>query len=94
MWMHTQGPVPGVLEWLGATLLVGAVLGVHVNATLAWMGLRAAVRRPSRGCAPAPDNKETRHMGKITGFLEYERLEEGYEPAPERAEDWKEFVIT
>jgi glutamate synthase (NADPH/NADH) small chain len=33
-------------------------------------------------------------MGKITGFLEYERLEEGYEPVPERLKTWKEFVIT
>jgi hypothetical protein len=49
MWMHTQGPVPGVLEWLGATLLVGAVLGVHVNATLAWMGLRRGRAVPEPG---------------------------------------------
>ncbi|MBK7515855.1 MAG: glutamate synthase subunit beta [Betaproteobacteria bacterium] len=33
-------------------------------------------------------------MGKVTGFLEYERLEEGYEPVPERLKTWKEFVIT
>jgi len=33
-------------------------------------------------------------MGKVTGFLEYERLEEGYEPPPERLKTWKEFVIT
>ena len=26
-------------------------------------------------------------MGKVTGFLEYERLEEGYEPVPQRAEE-------
>jgi glutamate synthase (NADPH/NADH) small chain len=32
-------------------------------------------------------------MGKVTGFLEYERLEEGYEPVPERVRTWKEFVI-
>jgi len=32
-------------------------------------------------------------MGKITGFLEYERLEEGYEPVPQRVKNWKEFVI-
>ncbi len=32
-------------------------------------------------------------MGKITGFLEYERLEEGYEPVPQRLKTWKEFVI-
>jgi glutamate synthase (NADPH/NADH) small chain len=33
-------------------------------------------------------------MGKVTGFLEYERLEEGYEPPQERLKTWKEFVIT
>jgi glutamate synthase (NADPH/NADH) small chain len=32
-------------------------------------------------------------MGKITGFLEHERLEEGYEPVPKRLKTWKEFVI-
>jgi glutamate synthase (NADPH/NADH) small chain len=32
-------------------------------------------------------------MGKVTGFLEYERLEEGYEPIPQRLKTWKEFVI-
>ncbi len=33
-------------------------------------------------------------MGKPTGFLEYDRLEEGYEPPRERLKTWKEFVIT
>ncbi|MBE0549228.1 MAG: glutamate synthase subunit beta [Rubrivivax sp.] len=33
-------------------------------------------------------------MGKVTGFLEFERLEEGYEPVPARVKNWKEFVIT
>ncbi|MDZ7591710.1 MAG: glutamate synthase subunit beta [Rubrivivax sp.] len=33
-------------------------------------------------------------MGKVTGFMEFERLEEGYEPVPERLKTWKEFVIT
>ncbi len=32
-------------------------------------------------------------MGKVTGFLEYERVEEGYEPVPQRVKNWKEFVI-
>jgi glutamate synthase (NADPH/NADH) small chain len=32
-------------------------------------------------------------MGKITGFMEFERLEEGYKPAPERLKHYKEFVI-
>jgi len=32
-------------------------------------------------------------MGKVTGFLEFERLEEGYEPVDKRIKNWKEFVI-
>jgi glutamate synthase (NADPH) small chain len=32
-------------------------------------------------------------MGKVTGFMEYERLEEGYEPVPQRVRNYKEFVI-
>jgi glutamate synthase (NADPH) small chain len=32
-------------------------------------------------------------MGKVTGFLEYERLEEGYEPVENRLRNYKEFVI-
>ena len=32
-------------------------------------------------------------MGKVTGFLEFERLEEGYAPVPERLKHYKEFVI-
>ena len=32
-------------------------------------------------------------MGKVTGFMEYERLEEGYAPVAERKKNYKEFVI-
>ncbi len=32
-------------------------------------------------------------MGKVTGFMEYERLEEGYEPVAARLKNYKEFVI-
>jgi len=32
-------------------------------------------------------------MGKVTGFLEYDRIEEGYAPVPERLKHYKEFVI-
>jgi glutamate synthase (NADPH/NADH) small chain len=32
-------------------------------------------------------------MGKVTGFLEYERLEEGYAPVDARLKHYKEFVI-
>ena len=32
-------------------------------------------------------------MGKVTGFMEYERLEEGYEPVEARLKNYKEFVI-
>ena len=32
-------------------------------------------------------------MGKATGFMEFERLDEGYEPVPARLKHYKEFVI-
>ena len=32
-------------------------------------------------------------MGKVTGFMEHERIEEGYKPVPERVLHYKEFVI-
>jgi glutamate synthase (NADPH) small chain len=32
-------------------------------------------------------------MGKPTGFLEYQRLSEAYEPVPERVRKYKEFVL-
>jgi hypothetical protein len=35
----------------------------------------------------------TRIMGKVTGFMEFERIEEGYKPVPERLKHYKEFVI-
>lgn len=33
-------------------------------------------------------------MGKPTGFMEFERLEEGYEPVEKRLTHYKEFVQT
>jgi glutamate synthase (NADPH/NADH) small chain len=32
-------------------------------------------------------------MGKITGFMEFERIEEGYKPVVERLKNYKEFVV-
>jgi glutamate synthase (NADPH/NADH) small chain len=32
-------------------------------------------------------------MGKVTGFMEYERLEEGYAPVAQRVKNYTEFVI-
>jgi glutamate synthase (NADPH/NADH) small chain len=32
-------------------------------------------------------------MGKITGFMEFERVEEGYKPVKERLKNYKEFVV-
>ncbi|WP_326536270.1 glutamate synthase subunit beta [Pseudorhodoferax sp.] len=32
-------------------------------------------------------------MGKITGFMEHERIEEGYKPVEERVKHYKEFVV-
>jgi len=33
-------------------------------------------------------------MGKITGFLEIDRIDAGYKPVPDRIQNYKEFVIT
>jgi hypothetical protein len=49
MWLHTQGPVPPVLEWLGGTLLVGAVIGAHINGALAWRWLHPGRSVPEPG---------------------------------------------
>ena len=32
-------------------------------------------------------------MGKMTGFMEFERIEEGYKPVTERLKNYKEFVV-
>ena len=32
-------------------------------------------------------------MGKVTGFMEYQRIEEGYKPPAERLKHYKEFVV-
>ncbi len=32
-------------------------------------------------------------MGKVTGFMEFERIEEGYKPVSERLKNYSEFVI-
>ncbi len=32
-------------------------------------------------------------MGKITGFMEFERLEEGYQPVADRVRNYQEFVL-
>jgi hypothetical protein len=49
MWLHTQGPVPSVLEWLGTMVLVGAVIGAHINAALGWRWLQRGRARPEPG---------------------------------------------
>jgi len=32
-------------------------------------------------------------MGKVTGFLEFERVDRGYEPVETRVKHWREFVV-
>ena len=32
-------------------------------------------------------------MGKVTGFMEFDRLEEDYKPIPERLKNYQEFVL-
>ena len=33
-------------------------------------------------------------MGKVTGFMEYPRLEEEYLPVEQRVKEYREFVLT
>lgn len=42
MWLHTQGPVPQVFDWLGGVVLVATVVGCHINGALlaAWRRAR------------------------------------------------------
>jgi len=49
MWLHTQGPVPPVLQWLGGTVLVAAVIGAHVNAALGWVWMHRGKAVPEPG---------------------------------------------
>ncbi|HET9024614.1 MAG TPA: hypothetical protein VFN64_08580 [Burkholderiaceae bacterium] len=49
MWLHTQGPVPPVLEWLGGMVLIGAVVGAHINAALGWMWMQRGKAVPEPG---------------------------------------------
>ena len=49
MWLHTKGPVPPVLEWLGGTVLVAAVIGAHINAALGWMWMHRGKAVPEPG---------------------------------------------
>jgi hypothetical protein len=49
MWLHTRGPVPPVLEWLGGTVLVAAVIGAHINASLGWLWMHRGKAVPEQG---------------------------------------------
>ncbi len=49
MWLHTRGPAPPVLEWLGWTVLVGAVIGTHINAALGWLWMHRGKAVPEPG---------------------------------------------
>src|SRR4051812_7973962 len=51
-------------------------------------------RNPSlRSDDAEPTHQHQENMGTLTGFMEFERLEEGYEPVPQRVKNHKEFVI-
>ena len=49
MWLHTKGPVPPVLDWLGGTVLVAGVIGAHINAALGWMWMHRGKAVPEAG---------------------------------------------
>ena len=61
-WLRLSAPTPDVMTWLGAIVLLGAVIGCHLNAALAgtWLtrprprgetGLSEFLRRPRNGAA-------------------------------------------
>jgi hypothetical protein len=49
MWLHTKGPVPPVFVWLGGTVLVAAVIGAHINASLGWLWMHRGKAVPEPG---------------------------------------------
>jgi hypothetical protein len=49
MWLHTQGPVVPVLDWLGGVVLVAAVVGAHINAAVLAACWRARRYEPEPG---------------------------------------------
>jgi hypothetical protein len=42
-WLRASGPAPEVMAWLGSTVLIGAVIGCHINGAL--LGTRLSRRR-------------------------------------------------
>src|SRR5262245_19594234 len=50
---------------------------------------------PAGGRSPRSKGRSTARnaMGKITGFLEFERAAPGYAPVAERVKHWREFVL-
>jgi hypothetical protein len=61
-WLRLAAPTPEVMTWLGATVLLGAAIGCHINAALigTWLrrprphgepGLAEFLRRPRNGAA-------------------------------------------
>ena len=55
---------------------------------------RALRKQPAHPLNPYPIHADPKdiHMGKITGFLEFERADRGYRPVEERLKHYKEFV--
>ena len=49
MWLHTRGAAPPVLDWLGSMVLVGAVIGAHINAALGWLWMHRGRTVPEPG---------------------------------------------
>jgi hypothetical protein len=62
MWLHTQGPVLPVMTWLGAVVLIAAVLGSHVNAALliGWWRSRRSLS-PEAGLREFLERQPPRH---------------------------------
>ena len=54
---------------------------------------RRALAEMAKEKAAHACRRRSKRMGKITGFLEFERNDRDYEPVEERIKHWHEFVL-
>src|SRR5665213_2798839 len=58
-----------------------------------WMPATSVGLTNKNECYDRHNGIQGRAVGKITGFLEYEREDRDYEPVGERVRHWGEFVL-
>src|SRR3978361_1556237 len=51
-------------------------------------------RSSRRSSARKKKKRSDATMGNVTGFMDFERVEEDHEPVPERVKNYREFVFT